>query len=351
MASSKQDGTAAAAAEQLGSISLGGSAEKKDSETEPTTHNGTPTELLCSACGKKGDKCTLMKCRACKCVWYCDKDCQKKHWKEHKKECKRIKKELDERGGKLNIGTEKNLGPLPDLPPREECPICMCELPTHESLTSYFVCCGKIICSGCNYQHQMKSGQPTCAFCREPITDEEMFTRYRKRIERGDTAALYNMAIKYRDGKSGLAVDQTKCIELLRDCADLGCPEAQYYLGEYHHDGEMGLEENEGEAVKYWEKAAAGGRLLARHNLGCIEEHNGDHVAAMRHFRMSASAGYMPSMGSLIGCFQEGSLQHEELAKTLRAFYGARAERKGEGRDLHIKYLKMTGAYHEEFNY
>ena len=52
-----------------------------------------------------------MKCRACKCVWYCDKECQNKHWKEHKKECKRIKKELDKRGGKLDLGTELDVGP------------------------------------------------------------------------------------------------------------------------------------------------------------------------------------------------------------------------------------------------
>eukprot|EP00561_Arcocellulus_cornucervis_P007023 CAMPEP_0185818742 /NCGR_PEP_ID=MMETSP1322-20130828/21136_1 /TAXON_ID=265543 /ORGANISM="Minutocellus polymorphus, Strain RCC2270" /LENGTH=71 /DNA_ID=CAMNT_0028515879 /DNA_START=19 /DNA_END=231 /DNA_ORIENTATION=- len=71
MASSKEDGTAAAA-EQLRSISLGSSAERKndDNETEPTAKNGTPTKM-CSACGKGSN--TLKKCNGCKCVWYCDK--------------------------------------------------------------------------------------------------------------------------------------------------------------------------------------------------------------------------------------------------------------------------------------
>ena len=96
MASAKEEAAAAAAAvtaQQLSSVSLGESAEsRKKNETEPTTKNGTPTKKMCSACGEKSD--TLMKCRACKCVWYCDKDCQNKHWKEHKIECRPIKKEL-----------------------------------------------------------------------------------------------------------------------------------------------------------------------------------------------------------------------------------------------------------------
>ena len=71
MASSKQEGKSAAA-EQLDSMSLGGSAERMDNETEPAVNNGTPTKL-CSACRKKSD--SLKKCTACKCVWYCDKDC------------------------------------------------------------------------------------------------------------------------------------------------------------------------------------------------------------------------------------------------------------------------------------
>ena len=121
MASTKEDGTAAAA-EQLGLLYLGDSAEKNDNGTEPTAKSGTtPTKLLCSACGKKSN--TLMKCRACRCVWYCDKDCQNKHRKEHKKDCKRIKVEIDKRGGKVDLGTEMDLGPLGKLPPQEECPI------------------------------------------------------------------------------------------------------------------------------------------------------------------------------------------------------------------------------------
>ena len=352
MSSSEQEGTSAAA-EQLGRMSLGESGERKDNETESTTSNGTTPTKLCSACGKKSDG--LMKCRACKCVWYCDKDCQNKHWKEHKKECRRIKKTLENRGGKLDLGTEMDVGPLEKLPPREECPICMQTLPIHAGLHSYSVCCGKTICSACGFQHQLRSRElgETCAFCRTALSDsdEEILAQLRKRVERKDPEALSNMGMCYDRGEYGLPVNQAKCLELLREAVDLGYPNAQYKLGAFYRFGEMGLEKNEEEGIKYWEKAAEGGHVPSRHDLGCIEDvKNGDHVAAMRHFRLAASGGFKDSMENLIQCFDYGFLHHGDLAETLQAFYLSRAELKSKDRDEYIKYLKMTGKYEEEYD-
>ena len=345
MASSEED----AAAEQLGSMSLGESAERaKDNETE---HDEAPAKF-CSACETKSD--TLMKCRACKCVWYCDKDCQNKHWKEHKKECKLIKKELDKRGGKLDVGTELDIGPVGKLPPREECPICMRALPIHESLLVYFPCCGKTICGGCDHQHQLKNsdqaGPHTCAFCRTamPGSDKETLARAIKRVELKDPEALHSMALKYGFGQSGLSVDQAKCIDLLRESAGLGCPNAQFQLGNFHDDGEMGLEQNKEEANKYWAKAAEGGHLPALYNLGCIENNS---TAAMRHWRFAASGGFKPSMEGMIACFKHGLLHHGDLAEALRAMYRARAEMKSNDRDQYVAHLKEIGEYEPEYEH
>ena len=351
MASSKEDGTAAAA-QQLGSMSLGDSVERKNNETEPTTKNGTtPTKLFCSACGKKSD--ALKKCTACKCVWYCDKKCQNKHWKEHKKECRPIKKELDKRGGKLDLGEELAIGPLGKLPPREECPICMHALPIHESLHTYFPCCGKMICCGCDHQHSMKSGKGrTCAFCREPLkTDDENLARLSKRIELNDPVAMCNMALAHGFGFIGLPVDRAKCIGLLRQSADdLGDPTALNQLGNFYHDGTMGLEQNDGEALKYWEKAAKSGHLVAQHNLGFREVRIGDNVAAIRHWRLSASGGLRMSMENLIAGFENGFLHHGDLAETLQAMYRSKAEMKSDDRNKYIQHLKTTGKYKQEYD-
>ena len=58
----------------------------------------------------------------------------------------------------------------------------------------------------------------------------------------------------------------------------------------------------------------------------------------------------MPSVGGLVGCFENGLLHHGDLAETLQAFHRARAEMKSEGRDQYIRHLKKTGDYNEEYN-
>ncbi|KAI0014507.1 hypothetical protein F4780DRAFT_789627 [Xylariomycetidae sp. FL0641] len=54
---------------------------------------GTPRDFgepSCFQCGKAKEDIGKppMKCAHCKMVWYCDKDCQKAHWRIHKPECK-----------------------------------------------------------------------------------------------------------------------------------------------------------------------------------------------------------------------------------------------------------------------
>ena len=171
----------------------------------------------------------------------------------------------------------------------------------------------------------------------------------RKRVELKDPEALFSIAMVYGLGRCGLPVDQAKCIELLRESADLGFPGAQYNLGKYHYNGTMGLEQNEEEALKYYKEAAEGGHVQARYNLGCAESSNGDRVAAMRHWRLSASGGFRKSMTNLVIYFEVGMLRHADLAETTQAFYRARAEMKSDDRDQYIKHLKETGEYNEEY--
>ena len=198
----------------------------------------------------------------------------------------------------------------------------------------------------------MKSGEQgdACAFCRTTTaeSDEEELARLSKRIERNDPHAMRNLAMMHVDGRFGLPVDQTKCLDLMRQSASLGFPGAHYELGLFHHQGRMGLEQNNEEAQKYYKKAAEGGDLISQHNLGCVEGGNGDHAAAMRHWRLSASGGMRVSMEGLIECFEDGLLHHADLVETLQAFYPARAELWSEDRDQYIAYLKRTGEYEEE---
>ena len=144
--------------------------------------------------------------------------------------------------------------------------------PLDPALRTYANCCGNMICGGCIFQHQMTRGEQadTCAFCRAaaPGSDEEILALRRKRIELNDPKALYNMALNYDNGAHGLAVDQVKCIDLLRQSAGLGSLLAQTQLANFHRNGEMGLEQSEKEVLKYYEKAAEGGHVLALTILG-----------------------------------------------------------------------------------
>ena len=181
-------------------------------------------------------------------------------------------------------------------------------------------------------------------------SDEEILARGLKRIELMDPDAMSTIAMAHGHGRLGLPVDQANCIDLLRQSADLGDSSAQFQLGIFHHNGNMGLQRNEEEALKYYKKAAEGGYLVSRHNLGCIEGENDNYVAEMRHFRMAASGGFRDSMGGLIGCFEDGFLQHGCLAETMQAYYCARGEMKSEDRDQYIEHLKRTGEYKKEFD-
>jgi len=354
---------------RVAAINVGESVDRKAESENNQVEKKEPATNICSACEKKNDSLKL--CNGCKCVWYCDKKCQNRHRREHKKECRNIKRELDKRGGTLDIGTEVQLPPIPDLSPQEKCPICICVLPITGKLHIYNACCGKTLCGGCDMQHKIKNRemnarenakraqmkQPpipsTCAFCRTtlPNPKAELLDRLRKRVERKDSLAINDMANHYGYGDHGLPVDQMKCIDLLGQSAGLGCPSAQCQLGIFHYIGGMGLEKNEEEANKYFKQAAEGGHLISLHNVGCAEEIAGDDVTAMRHWRMSASGGYTPSMEALIKCFEVGLLYHGDLAETVQAFYLARAELWTEDRNQYIEYLKKTGKYKEAYNY
>ena len=43
-------------------------------------------KVMCSSCGESNEE-KLMQCSQCKTTYYCNRTCQKSHWKEHRKVC------------------------------------------------------------------------------------------------------------------------------------------------------------------------------------------------------------------------------------------------------------------------
>ena len=55
------------------------------------------------------------------------------------------------KGGKRDINDISDDELFKQPPPKEDCPICLLSLPTLASGLTYYACCGKMICCGCDY--------------------------------------------------------------------------------------------------------------------------------------------------------------------------------------------------------
>ena len=280
------------------------------------------TTAQCAACGKGGD--SLKKCTACKLVKYCGADCQQAHRPQHKKECKRRVAELHD---------EALFKPPPS---REECPICFLELPLYSNMQVYKSCCGKIICEGCSFASAEHSGddRPPCPFCRKPATrsKEEGTRRMERRVELQDPEAITMMGECFMRGQRGLQQDIDKALELVHRAAELGSIGAHHYLGDIYFHGQ-GVQEDKKKGKYHLEIAAMGGNVMARDNLGVLEWNSGNDDRAMKHYMISASAGYDNSLKAVQDGYRKGFVTKDDFETTLRAHQKSKDEMKSEWRD------------------
>ncbi len=246
-------------------------------------------ENVCAWCGIAAvDNIKLEDCDGCDLVKYCRDKCRGEHRHWHAGDCKRRAKELH----------DKELFTQPDSTHLGECPICFLLLPLEGRKSTFYACCSKTICNGCDYANDISNGhQNYCLFCREPIPDgrEESDRRRMKRIEANDPAAIRQMAA-ICDGEG----EYDKAFEYYTKAAKLGDLTAHFNIGVMYRDGE-GVEKDEEKEVYHLEKAAIGGHPDARYNLGGIEEENGRFDRAVKHWIIGAKLGDADSMKELWG--------------------------------------------------
>jgi hypothetical protein len=201
-----------------------------------------------------------------------------------------------------------------------ECPICLLPLPLDMRKVTFYSCCSKKSCNGCDYANAMAGGGNNCPFCREPSSTDEKQHRMlmMKRIKANDPAALKHMGSvkRYHEG------DYDCAFEYYTEAAELGDIGASCELGVMYYDGK-GVEKDDGKAVYHLEKAAMGGHPQARYNLGYYEERNGNIERAAKHFIIGAKQGSDTSMKSLWKHYSEGNITKEELEATLRTHQAA----------------------------
>ena len=287
----------------------------------------------CANCGK-GEECSndLKACTACKLVKYCNRECQIAHRPLHKKACKKRAAELHDEAL------------FKEPPPREECPICLLPLPLDSAEAMFESCCGKIICFGCIHAMIIKeaSGKPLCAFCREPKpTSEEEIKRTKKLMNNGNADAFNMLAGYYRRGDHGIPLDFAKANELWIRAGKLGCAEGYFNLGQSYYNGE-GAELDKNKANHYYELAAMNGNVKARNNLGCGEYEVGNIDRAMKHFILSARAGFKLSLDNVKEGFMHGIVTKDEYANTLRAYQNIQDEMKSDDRDRVIELRHLS---------
>jgi hypothetical protein len=304
----------------------------------------------CAECGKEEGGVSLKMCKSCMSVKYCNAICQRKHWPKHKKDCKRRAAEL----------RDEMLFKEP--PPKEDCPICFLPMPVrlfscaslpdatilsvpiydyamaNEELekmdtATYYLCCGKSICKGCDYSCAVSGNDDKCPFCNTEIngTDEEGVEYLTKRVGVNDPGATCLLAYYYLHGLKGLQQDHSRAIELYTTSANLGFSQAHNNLaGIYSEGGDMK------KAKFHFEAAAMAGHEMARNNLACLEAQSGNMERAIKHWIIGASAGEYLSMQALLTCFEEGVVSRESIDSTLEAYNNSCAEMRSEARDDEI---------------
>ena len=292
--------------------------------------SNTSSEIssVCANCGKGEEAGIKLKaCTACKLVKYCNRECQIAHRPQHKKECKKRVKEL--RDEKL----------FKQPPPEEDCPICMIRLPHPDTGRTYMSCCGKMLCIGCIHAPVYDDQgnlikEKTCPFCRTkfPSTDKEMIELHNERMELNDANAFYNIGCFYVNGQRGLPQNIAKALELWQRAGELGCADAYASIGYAYHHGD-GVEVDKKKAKNYWELAAIGGNIGARHNLGVYEAEEDNMERALNHFMIAANGGYNRSLKEIRSMYKDGHATKDDYAKALRLYQAYLDEIKSNQRD------------------
>jgi len=293
---------------------------------------------ICANCGKGEEESDKLKaCMACKMVKYCSRECQIAHRPKHKKECRKRAAELH----------DEKLFKQP--PPGEDCAICFLRLPSLHTGIKYQPCCGKMICSGCIlapvYDDQGNVVENKCPFCRTlyHTSDEEMVEREKKRVEAGDSQAMYNIGCDYRDEKNGYTQNYTKALELFHRAAELGHSKAYNSIGIAYQFGN-GVEVDIKKASHYYELSAMMGNASARHNLGSAVGLNGNMNRALKHYMIAVGGGYAESLTAIQKMHSTGLASKEEYTSALQSYQAYLSEIKSPQRD-------KAAAFSDEYRY
>jgi len=292
---------------------------------------------VCANCGKEGANNICNKCQSVK---YCNAVCKKVHKKKHKKDCEEhIRLAAEKRDEELKLAAELHDAKLfKQPPPADDCPICFLRMPSLESGSIYYTCCGKVICSGCSYapvydDQGNEVDNQKCPYCRTPSpTEGEAVEREKKRMHLDDPIAIYHKGVYYRDGMNDYPQDYVKALELWHRAAELGHAGAYTRIGYLYHQGN-GIEVDKKKAMYYYELGAIQGNAMARHNLGNKEYRADNMDRAVKHWMIAVRSGHDDSLNNIKEMYLQGDATKEDYTKALQLYQTYLGEIKSGQRD------------------
>ena len=251
----------------------------------------------CACCGMYGE--LMLQCSKCRTAMYCNKDCQREHWKYggHKKMCgKHVKKIVND----------------PVFP----CPICLCNEDTmgHNCMCTF---CGQQFCEECAVDRTLSS----CPVCRKENPwkfDFDRFDALARKREFGhhSPGAWSRLGFMYYTGE-GVETNYKEAVKWIQKAADVGVLMALCLLGDAYYNG-CGVEQDTKKSLQLYLEASKTGISTAYSGLGCqyMLEHK---YESAYHYHTLAVRG-----GHGISYFELGELCYygEGTKKNLqRAFF------------------------------
>lgn len=153
----------------------------------------------------------------------------------------------------------------------------------------------------------------------------------KKRVEANDANAIYELGCSYRFGRMGLPQNHNKSHKLWLKAGKLGSAAGYNNIGASYHNGE-GVKRDMKKAKYYYELSAMGGHAVARHNLGIVDENEGNYDSAMKNFMIAAEAGYDKALAAIRQGYLNGFVTKDDFEKALRAHKEAKDEMKSDQR-------------------
>ena len=340
--------------------------------TDSTT-SSKPTKMARGATGKKGKKgkkgkgaaappedthrcfhCqsdgAKMCCSQCHLAWYCERPCQKKHWKQHKKACTAAVAAEARRATLRRAATEARGGGGIDT---ETCVICVGPVVAPVELP-----CGHAYCGACLGELRTKKVAQACPLCRAELPPgldglwdlafrtlkriygmvrrgeaswaslpaaereemEEVVAMLAEAAAQGHMMAQAYLGDIFKFGR-GAAQDDGRAFELYRQAAQQGDARSQSNLGIMYRDG-RGCEQSHERAAEWWARAAEQGYAAAQSNLGyAYQQGEGvpqSYERAFELYKLSEAQGDASATTNLGSCYAYGDGVDKSYAEARR---------------------------------